>query len=90
MCLFSEEVFSSYACHSLKHPNIVKHPGDIVEAGCLAVSIIGGKVHQIFILSQVQCQNHFCSWECLVHTCAHTTVYIYLGITLMTEKQLAI
>lgn len=36
----SEEVFSSYVCNSLKHiEKIQKHPGDIVEAGSLAVSI---------------------------------------------------
>ncbi|CAH3034302.1 unnamed protein product [Porites lobata] len=32
-------VFSSYACNSLNHKGIKHHPGDIVEAGCLAVSM---------------------------------------------------
>ncbi|XP_031566400.1 protein strawberry notch homolog 2-like [Actinia tenebrosa] len=32
----SKEVFSSYQCRSLHKPDIKKHPGDIVEAGCLA------------------------------------------------------
>ena len=33
-------MFSSYVCNSLKHiEKIKKHPGDIVEAGSLAVSI---------------------------------------------------
>jgi hypothetical protein len=36
----SEEVFSCYHCNSLHHiDKIQKHPGDIVEAGPLAVSI---------------------------------------------------
>ena len=39
MTIFSEEVFSSYNCNSLRHiEKIQKHPGDIVEAGSLAVS----------------------------------------------------
>ena len=39
-CFFySEDVFSSYACNSLNHKGIKHHPGDIVEAGCLAVSM---------------------------------------------------
>ena len=36
---YSEDVFSSYACNSLNHKGIKHHPGDIVEAGCLAVSM---------------------------------------------------
>ncbi|CAH3176312.1 unnamed protein product, partial [Porites lobata] len=35
----SEDVFSSYACNSLNHKGIKHHLGDIVEAGCLAVSM---------------------------------------------------
>ena len=39
-CFFySEDVFSSYACNSLNHKGIKHHPGDIVEAGYLAVSM---------------------------------------------------
>ena len=34
----SEDVFSNYVCYSLNQKNIQCHPGDIVEAGCLAVS----------------------------------------------------
>ena len=38
--ILSEEVFSLYHCHSLHHiEKIQKHPGDIVEAGSLAVSM---------------------------------------------------
>ena len=37
--VYSEDVFSSYACNSLNHKGIKHHPGDIVEAGCLAVSM---------------------------------------------------
>lgn len=32
----SSDVFSSYTCSSLCHEGIQNHPGDIVEAGCLA------------------------------------------------------
>ncbi|CAH3194436.1 unnamed protein product [Porites evermanni] len=35
----ASDVFSSYACNSLNHKGIKHHPGDIVEAGCLAVSM---------------------------------------------------
>lgn len=43
---FSEEVFSSYHCNSLNHiKGIQKHPGDIVEAASLAVSVL----HQVYL-----------------------------------------
>lgn len=39
-CIFSEEVFSAYR-HREILPGCLPHPGDIVEAGPLAVSVWG-------------------------------------------------
>ncbi|CAH3034332.1 unnamed protein product [Porites lobata] len=44
----SEDVFSSYACNSLNHKGIKHHPGDIVEAGCLAAQQLPQAKYQLF------------------------------------------
>jgi len=44
----SEDVFSSYVCYSLHQKNIQRHPGDIVEAGCLAAQQLPAAKYALF------------------------------------------
>lgn len=44
----SEDVFSTYVCCSLNHKSIQPHPGDIVEAGCLAAQLLPTAKYGLF------------------------------------------